>query len=103
MRLIHYRRTSMRIAAQTYSFASLLGKRQIDNAAIIHFLRELRVEAVEIHGNYVHADELLAIKSALDETGLTHCSYGLTCDVVTPDRAERQRRIGKFHTDLERL
>ncbi|HMC64068.1 MAG TPA: sugar phosphate isomerase/epimerase family protein [Gemmataceae bacterium] len=93
----------MRVAAQTYSFATLLDKRQIDNAAIIRFCRELGLEAVELHGNYVRAEEMPAIQAALAETGLPVCSYGLTCDVVTADPAQRQARTKRFCADLERI
>jgi sugar phosphate isomerase/epimerase len=90
----------MRLAGYTYSFATLLDKRQIDTAGIIRFYGELGVKGVEITGGYVREGEFPAVQKALAETGMAVACYDLVCDVVTADRAERQARVARLHADL---
>ena len=92
----------MQIAAMTYSFASLLDKRETDTPRIIRYYAELGVPAVEITSGYVREEEMTAIQAALAETGMSVASYDLVCDVVTADAAVRRDRTAQFRTNLQR-
>ncbi len=92
----------MRIAGYTYSFATLLDKRQIDTPRIIHFYRELGVEGVEITAGYIREGEFPAVKKALADTGLTAACFDVVCDASNPDRVVRQERVKGLHADLKR-
>jgi sugar phosphate isomerase/epimerase len=89
----------MRIAGYTYSFASLLDKREIDTAGVVRFYGTLGVKGVEITGGYVRAEEVPAVQKALADTGIVVACYNAVCDVATTDAAARRARATAFAGD----
>lgn len=92
----------MRIAGYTYSFASMLDRREIDTAGVIRFYQTLGVRGVEITAGYMGPHELPAVQSALAGTGIAVACYNAVCDVTTPNAADRKTAPKKFHSELER-
>jgi sugar phosphate isomerase/epimerase len=92
----------MRIAGYTYSFASLLDKRQIDTAGVIRFYGTLGVEGVEITAGYIRPNEFPTVQQALADTGIAVACYNAACDVATKDAAARRDRTTAFGEELRR-
>ena len=92
----------MKIAGYSYSFDTMLGSGELTTAAIIHFLDEMDIEAVEITGGYFQDGELPEIRKALADTKMTVCCYDLVCDVVNDDRSQREASIDEFLAELGR-
>ncbi len=92
----------MKISGYDYSFDRLIANGQLDVVGAIRYLRELGVDAIEITDTYLNDEKIPAVKSALTEAGMAVSSYGVVCDVVTQDPAERRARVADFHRRLAR-
>jgi sugar phosphate isomerase/epimerase len=90
----------MRLAGYTYSFASLLDKRQIDTAGIIRFYAARNVAGIEITASYIRPEEIPAIKQALSETKMAVACVDLVCDVPSADREARTAAVKRLGGDL---
>ena len=92
----------MRISVMSWSFNNALRSGELDTAAVIGFVRELGVEAVELMDGFITDDQEAAIDRALAETGCAHVCYDVDGDFVDPDLAARQAAVGKVVAGLER-
>jgi sugar phosphate isomerase/epimerase len=92
----------MRIAGYTYSFATLLDKREIDTAGVIRFYATLGLRGVEITGGYIRPGEFPAVQKALADTGTQVACYNATCDVATSDASARRANTTAFFEELRR-
>ncbi len=92
----------MLISVMSWSFNNVLRTGEMDTAGVIHFVRELGVEAVELMDGFVTSDQITAIQDALAATGCAHVCYDVGGDFVTPDRSTRQAAVAKVVAGLER-
>jgi sugar phosphate isomerase/epimerase len=90
------------ISVMSWSFASVLRTGETDTAAVIRFVRELGVDAVELMDGFIGADQVPAVRRALDESGCAHVCYDVGADFVTPDREARRAAAEKVVAALER-
>jgi len=83
----------MKICGYTYSFHTAITSGEIDTVDVIHYLRELGVDAVEIYGMYVTEEQVPRIRAALDESAVQTACYDLFCLTDSPDTNRRQAAI----------
>jgi sugar phosphate isomerase/epimerase len=74
----------------------------MDTAAVVRFVRELGVEAVELMDGFIRDGQEDAIARALADTGCTHVCYDVDGDFVQSDPAARQAAVGRVVAGLER-
>lgn len=92
----------MKISVMSWSFSKALRDGTMDTAAVIRFVRELGIEAIELMDGFITDDQLPAIQETLDSTGTRHVCYDVGADFVTPDRSARQAAIEKVVRGLAR-
>jgi sugar phosphate isomerase/epimerase len=84
-----------------YSFSQALKTGALRLPTVVRQVREFGVREVELMDSLVPMNEVPAIQAALAETGIKVACYDVVCDVVTPDDAERQRRIAQLKPKLQ--
>lgn len=91
----------MRICGYTYSFHTAIEAGVIDTVDVIHYLRELGVEAIEIYNIYVTEEQVPRIRAALDQVSMQTACYDLFCVTDFPDAGRRQAAIAKAVEELD--
>ena len=90
----------MKISAMHYSFRQALESGELDTAAMIRYLKQLDVSAVELSEPFVRDRDLDAIQTALSETGTEVVSYVTYCDFITSDPMARQSQVTRVRKSL---
>ena len=92
----------MKISAMHYSFRQALESGELDTAAMIRYLKQLDVSAVELSEPFVRDRDLDAIQTALSETGTEVVSYVTYCDFINSDPMARQSQVTRVRKSLAR-
>jgi sugar phosphate isomerase/epimerase len=74
----------------------------MDTAAVIRFVRELGVDAVELMDGFIADDQVPAVQQALAQCGCAHVCYDVGGDFITPDRAVRRAAVEEVVAALGR-
>ena len=74
---------------------------ELDTAAMIRYLKQLDVSAVELFEPFVRDQDVDAIQTALSETGSEVVSYVAYCNFITLDPVARQSQVTHVRKALE--
>src|SRR5437867_5080821 len=86
----------------SWSFAGVVRTGEMDTAAVIRFVRDIGVDAVELMDAFITDEQVPAVQRALADAGCAHVCYDVGGDFITPDRATRRAEVDKVVTALKR-
>lgn len=92
----------MDIAVMAYSFSRSLETGGLDLPGLIRCVRDLGVRRLELMDTLMRPQEVPAIQQVLAETGVKVVACDAFCNVATPDKGERDRRVTQFRAQLSR-
>ncbi len=94
----------MKISVMHNSFRQALESGELDTTAMIRYLKQLDVSAVELSDSFVRGRDLDEIQTALSEVGSEVVSYITYCDFITSRPVARQSPMsGKAWNGQQRL
>jgi sugar phosphate isomerase/epimerase len=91
----------MRICGYTYSFHTAIHSGEMDTVDVVHYIRELGLNAIEIYGMYVTEEQVPRIRAALENANVGAACYDLFCVTDFPDATRRRAAVAKAVEELD--